>query len=116
MGFIIYYFTTMMLNMVCYFTFNEHLHISYESLLPLVLGGLSVFQSVYFHTHRMKKDFNINNDSELTEDEWAVLAVYIRNSYMLSIPLYIPFILFFSAWVKIFSVLIYLFSLGAGPF
>ena len=52
----------------------------------------------------------------MTEDEWAVLSVYLRNSYIISIPLYIPFILYFSIWVKILSAFIYLIALGAGPF
>lgn len=116
MGFVVYYFIATIASMISAFIFSDQINVTYESILPLVMIGFSVFQAVYFHNHREKKDFNINNDSPLTEDEWAVLSVYLRNSYIISIPLYIPFILYFSIWVKILSAFIYLIALGAGPF
>ena len=63
--------------------------------------GLSIFQSFYFNNHRTKKDFNINNDSLLTEEEWGEMALCMRNTYLLCVPLFVPFIIFFPVLVKL---------------
>ena len=112
--YIVYYCVAIFASLVSVFVFNDKINVSHESVLPIILFVLSIFQAIYFHNHRTKKDFNINNDSELTESEWAALAQYIRNSYILSIPLYIPFILFFSIWIKLLTIIIFLFAFSGG--
>ena len=77
------------------------------SVLPLFLLLLSVFQSVYFNNNRGKKDFSSNNTSELTEKEWERMSVYMSRSYLVAVPLFIQFIIFFDSPAKVLSVLVF---------
>ena len=113
MIFVVYYCVTILMSVLSAFVFKNSIDIS-SSLLPVALIVLSIVQAMYFHSHRRKKDFNINNDSVLTEEEWAVVSIYTRNSFILSIPLYIPFVLFFSLWIKLFTIIIYLLAFSGG--
>ncbi|MBQ8475076.1 MAG: hypothetical protein IJ499_05380 [Clostridia bacterium] len=104
---IIYCIILFLVNVVAAVVFHNSLNISAVSALPLFLLCLSAFQSYYFYNHRAKADFNINNDSELTEGEWGVLSVYMSRSYLVSLPLYVPFIIFGGLWIKVLSVAVF---------
>ncbi|MBE6705913.1 MAG: hypothetical protein E7583_11670 [Ruminococcaceae bacterium] len=110
----LYYIILIILCTAFSIVFCDHINITMASLLPLFLMMLSVFQSVYFHNHREKKDFNINNDSPLTEKEWEKVAVYMRNSYMIVTPLFVPFVMFFTSWAKAISIILYLIGFVGG--
>lgn len=103
----LYYIITIIANIIVSVVFYDRTNFSVVSVSPILLMILSISQAAYFNNHRRKKDFNINNDSPLTEEEWAQAAIYIRNSYMIAVPLFIPFILFFSMWIKLLSLLLY---------
>ncbi len=90
--------------------------ISASSVLPLFLLGWSAFQAAYFHKHRAKSDFNINNDADLTEEEWNILSVYMRNSYIISAVLYVPFIFLFITLIKVIaSIVIFAVAFTGAP-
>ncbi len=110
----LYYFILIFLYTGFTVVFHNYINISVVSIIPLILMILSIFQAAYFHNHRSKKDFNINNDTPLTEEEWEKVAVYMRNSYIIVIPLFVPFILFFSLWVKITSIMLYFIGFSGG--
>ena len=114
MKWLIYYGITVILNIVCAIVFHEHLNITAGSIVPLALIALSIFQAVYFHNYRSKKDFNTYNDSELTEEEWAQLSVYMSKSYLIGIPWFLPFVLFFSTGIKMLSLLVFFAAFTGG--
>ena len=112
----LYYIILVTVYAVSSVVFRSYINITSASLLPMFLLILSVFQAVYFHNHRGKNDFNINNDSPLTEKDWENISVNNRNSYMIVIPLFIPFVLYFSIWIKLLSIILYLFGFAGGMF
>lgn len=114
MKWVIYYIVTLGLNLVGVMAFHDRLNLVFNSVIPLFMIGLSVFQIGYFSKHPNKKDFNSNNDSDLTEGEWARMTSYMISSYLIFIPLMLPFVWFFSAGVKLLSILVFLLAFTGG--
>ena len=114
MKWLIYYIITLGLNLIGVIVFHEHLNLVFNSVIPLFMIGLSIFQVGYFSRHPHKKDFNTNNDSDLTEGEWERMTSYMIASYLIFIPLMIPFVWFFSAGVKLISILVFLLAFTGG--
>ena len=110
----IYCLVLLAANIISIFFFHENIHISALSIVPMALIGVSVFQAVYFHNYRTKKDFNTNNNSPLTEREWADMTLYLRNSLIICIPLFIPLIVFFDWYIKIISLPLYFVGFSGG--
>ena len=111
---IFYYIILLAINIVAIVVFRNNVNITAISILPVVLLVLSIFQAIYLHNNRRKKDFNTNNNSPLTEKEWECMTVYMRNAFIICIPLYLPFIFFFDWWTKIISLLIYFIGFTGG--
>ena len=111
----IYYAITLVMNLVCAIAFREHISITTVSLLPIFLIFLSALQAGYFKNNRSKTDFNSANNADLTEEEWEILSVYMSYSYLFSIPLFIPFILFFSMIIKILSLFVFFAAFTSAP-
>ena len=114
MKIIIYYFAMLIINTVTTLLFRESINLSTASTLPVVLMLLSLLQGFYFKHNRSKNDFNTSSSSDLTEEEWHTLAGYMSNAFFISLPLFIPFILFFGTWVKVISIIVYLASFVGG--
>ena len=114
MKWILYYIVTLGLNLVCAIAFHERLNLDFNSAVPIFLIGLSIFQAVYFFQNASKKDFNTNNNSDLTEEEWAQMTSYMIASYLIFIPLMLPFVWFFSSWGKLLSILVFLLAFTGG--
>ena len=114
MKWIIYYIVTLGLNLVGVMVFHDRLNLVFNSVIPLFMIGLSIFQVGYFSKHPHKKDFNTNNNSDLTEGEWERMTSYMISSYLIFIPLMLPFVWFFSAGVKLLSILVFLFAFTGG--
>ena len=114
MKWLIYYIVTLGLNLIGIIVFHENLNLVFNSVIPLFMIGLSVFQIGYFSKHPHKKDFNTNNNSDLTEGEWARMTSYMISSYLIFIPLMLPFVWFFSAGVKLLSILVFLLAFAGG--
>lgn len=111
---IFYYIVLLVLNIVSIIAFHNSINITAISIIPVLLMALSVFQAIYFHNNKGKKDFNTNNNSFLTEKEWEHMTVCMRNSFILCIPLFIPFIVFFPWWIKLLSLLVYIIGFAGG--
>ena len=114
MKWVIYYIVTLGLNLVGVMAFHDRLNLVFNSVIPLFMIGLSIFQVGYFSKHPHKKDFNTNNNSDLTEGEWARMTSYMISSYLIFIPLMLPFVWFFSAGVKLLSILVFLLAFTGG--
>jgi len=110
----LYYFVLCTIYLSLTIVFHDSIIISVTSIVPVILILLSIIQAGYFHNHRSKKDFNINNDAPIKDEEWEKAAEYMRNSYMIIIPLFVPFILFFSTWGKVVSLILYFIGFSAG--
>lgn len=110
----LYYFIMVIIYAVLSIVFTNRIIITAASLLPMFLMILSICQAVYFNNNRGKKDFNIINDSPVTEQEWGKVSVYKRNSYIIVAPLFLVFVLFFSTWIKLLSIILYLFGFAGG--
>lgn len=110
----LYYFLLFAIYVIFTAVFRNYVFLSVTSAVPLILMLLSIIQAGYFHGHRSKIDFNINNDTPIKEVEWEKAAEYMRNSYLIVIPLFVPFILFFSTWVKMASLILYFIGFSGG--
>lgn len=110
-----YYLISAMVNVLLLVRFRDRINLTELSIAPIALILLTLFQALYFHQHRKKREFNSNNDSDLTEEEWETLIVYVRNAELICLPLYLPFVFFFSSWVKLLSFLLFTVSFIAGP-
>ncbi len=111
MKYVIYYSVTTIVNIIIAVVFKKHILLSELSFVPAFLLLLSVFEAIYFYNIREKSDFNYNyslQSYDLANEEWTVFTKYMMNGFLLSVPLYIPFIIFF-AWLKLISTLIFLF-------
>ena len=113
----LYLFFTIAINVVCIIVFNDSLNISGTSLVPILILVFMAIWSVYLYNNRSKDDFNINNYSDISEEEWGVVSVYISRSLKMFIPFNFPFICFFNAYVKAIAVvLIVMFAIMCGPY
>ncbi|MBQ8432434.1 MAG: hypothetical protein IJX28_06080 [Clostridia bacterium] len=107
MKWVVYYAVTLGLNVACMIAFHENLHLEFHSVIPIFLIGLSIFLSVYYRTNPSRKDFSTNNHTDLTEEEWGVMAAYSGASGVIVVPLLLPFVCFFSTWAKLLSILVF---------
>ena len=73
-----------------------------------------IFQAAFFKTHKIENGFKTNYGSNLTDKEENDMQKYIANFMLVIIPLMIPFIFFFSSFVKILSIILYIISLLGG--
>ena len=110
----IYYTAMVILNFLSLILFHKSIHVEYLSLIPLCLLGNSIFQA-YYHAHRKAQEPNTTYSakSNITEREWEQVVRYTVYSYLIVIPLYLPFVFFFS-WEKILSLILFATSFLGG--
>ena len=113
MKWIIYYATTLLLHVITLVIFREQINITSSSLVVILLISLSVFSALYYH-HNKDANTTYSVHSDITDPEWRHLASYRVYSYLIIIPIFLPFIWFFSSWFKLFSVLIFLLAFAGG--
>lgn len=70
----LYYFVLCTIYLSLTIVFRDDIIISVSSIVPVFLMLLSIIQAGYFHNHRSKKDFNINNDVPINEEEWKKVS------------------------------------------
>lgn len=114
MKWILYYITVLVLHFTGLIFFGNSIHMSYLSLVPLCLLGNSVFQAYYYAQHKAS-DFKTtySAQSNITDREWAQITRYTVYSHLIAIPLYLPFIFFFS-WGKLLSLGLFVASFLGG--
>ncbi len=120
MKYFIYYILTTTINIIIAVVLKSHIILSKLSFVPVFLLLLSIFEAIYFHNNSEKPDSDTNYSVEhyrLQKQEWTTFTKYMMIGFLLSIPLYIPFIIFFD-WLKLISILIFLlcFILGSAIF
>ena len=112
---IIYLIICLAVNGIFLFLFNDSVVITKNSLLPLMLLFLMIFMGAYQYYNRGKFDFNSNNYSDLSEEEWEKVSIYIFRSLIICAPLNLPFVFFFATYYKFLSILIFLIGFVGGP-
>ena len=120
MKYFIYYVLTATINIIIAVVFKSRIVLSKLSFVPVFLLLLSIFEAIYFYNNSERTDSDTNyslNSYRLKNEEWSIFTEYMMISFLLSIPLYIPFIIFFD-WLKLISILIFLlcFILGSAVF
>ena len=102
-----YYIAMLLLNLLSLILFRNSIHVAYMSLIPLSLLGDSIFQAYYYANHEAK-DFKTTYSakSNITDHEWEQLTRDMINSHLIAIPLYVPFIFFFT-WGKMLSFVLF---------
>ena len=104
---IIYYITTIILNITSIFVLRHHLHITAASMIPVLLLLLSAFFAFYY-VHNQENNTTYSSNTNITEAEWKQVTFYMIHAHLIAIPLYIPFIWFFASWFKLFSAVLFL--------
>ena len=74
-----------------------------------------IFQALFFKNEKVENGFRTAYGSDLTADEENRMLSYTSSFLFAAIPWIIPFLLFFSPFIKILSVLVYLIGLIGGP-
>ena len=112
MKYFIYYVVTTTINIIIASVLKSYIILSKLSFVPVFLLLLSIFEAIYFHNNSEKTDSDTNyslNSYRLQKKEWTTFSEYMMIGFLLSIPLYIPFVIFFD-WLKLLSILIFLLS------
>ena len=111
---IIYYSITILANIIAIFIFHKNINISALSIIPLILIALMIFQAYFFKKEKVENGFRTTYRSNLTDNEENNMLNSASTFLLATIPWIIPFIFFFSSFVKILSVLIYIVGLIGG--
>ncbi|MBQ7968308.1 MAG: hypothetical protein IJ292_00605 [Clostridia bacterium] len=111
---IIYYCITIIANIAAVIVFYKSINITGESLIPLFLIALMIFQALYFKNEKVENGFRTAYGSNLTADEENNMLSSSSSFLFATIPWMIPFILFFPSFVKVLSVLVYIVGLIGG--
>lgn len=107
MKWFVYYIVMLTLNVLSLILFHKSIHMAYLSLIPLCLLVNSIFQA-YYHANRQAQEPNTTYSakSNLTVLEWEQVSRYTIHSHLIFIPLYLPFVFFFS-WGKLLSFVLF---------
>ncbi len=116
MGWIIYYIATIAINITCVIAFRKHININLESIIPVVLIGLSIFEARFLtNKDNFDKNTQYTSQNTLNDKEKEGMYLCMSRAFLVAVPLFVPFIFFFSKWIKILSVLImFLTFIGGG--
>ena len=111
---IIYYCIAIIANIVAAIAFQKNINITGLSLIPLFLVALMIFQALIFRNEKVENGFRTAYGSNLTADEENKLLSSGSSFLFATIPWMIPFVLFFTAIVKVLSILVYIIGLVGG--
>jgi len=96
----IYFIATVILNIAAIVVFFDRINLEYLSLLPLVLAAVSLWQALLFKSVRStpegRNNYATGNTARLTDEETDIFNDYSATVAMMAIPIYVPFIFFFS--------------------
>lgn len=114
-----YYGITIAVNLILAVVFRKNIYITELSFIPLFLIALMIFQAAFFKNEKAESGFRTTYGSsaigsELTDEEQNELQKVWSEGLVVAIPWMIPFVIFFSSPVKLFSVLVYLIGLTGG--
>ncbi len=107
----IYFIVTAVLNIAAMVVFFDRINLVYLSLIPLFLIGVTLWQAMIFSSVRSTQDGRNNyatgNTARLTDEETDTLNDFSATCLLIAIPLYVPFIFFFPAGIKLLSIAVY---------
>lgn len=108
-----YIILAVILNAVLTIIYIDHISINASSLIPIAVLMLMLIQSLLmFSNSRTYGDTAYSHSSliRLTDAEEQELYAILRKTLLCLVPLCIPFVLFFSTYVKLLSIMIYFVS------
>ena len=112
----VYYIITIIANVVATVVFFNQLSINTMSIMPAFLIVLMIFQGMIFKHEKVENGFRIKYRGNLTaEEENSMFDVGSRFLFG-TIPWMIPFVFFFSTFVKALSIIVYFVGLCGGLF
>lgn len=110
----IYYSTAIAVNIIAVAIFYKNINITKLSLVPIILIGLMIFQVLILKNEKAENGFRTAYGSNLTDDEENEMFGYASGFLFAILPCMIPFVIFFSSLIKLFSIFVYLIGLGGG--
>ncbi len=115
---IIYFIVTLILNVACATVFFEEINITALSIAPVVTILVGIIMALVFKSAATDKTMNdtaySTSQPSLTESETTERNNYMSTAIVVSIPLQIPFVLFFPSVVKLICFVVLVFSLICG--
>lgn len=111
---LIYYCITIVLNVIAIIAFHKNINITGLSIVPIFLIALMIFQALMFKHEKVENGFRTKYGSNLTADEENAMQSVGSKFLYATIPWMIPFIVFFSSPIKLFSVLVYIIGFIGG--
>ena len=111
---LIYYCIAIIANVVAIIAFYKNINITGLSIVPIFLIALMIFQALMFKHEKVENGFRTKYGSNLTADEENAMQSVGSKFLYATIPWMIPFIVFFSSPIKLFSVLVYIIGFIGG--
>lgn len=112
----VYYIITIIANVVATVVFFNQLSINTMSIMPAFLIVLMIFQGMIFKHEKVENGFRIKYRGNLTADEENSMFDVGSRFLFGTIPWMIPFVFFFSKFVKALSIIVYFVGLCGGLF
>ena len=112
---ILYYAVTLGLDLIALVLFRKQVNLQLTSVVPLFLMALMAFQAGYASKEKNEKGFGTAYASGATEEEASEQQRYLALSLAIGIPFLLPFVFFFSTYLKLISCLLYILFFGGGP-
>ena len=112
----VYYIITIIANVVATVVFFNQLSINTMSIMPAFLIVLMIFQGMIFKHEKVENGFRIKYRDNLTADEENSMFDVGSRFLFGTIPWMIPFVFFFSTFVKALSIIVYFVGLCGGLF
>ena len=112
----VYYIITIIANVVATVVFFNQLSINTMSIMPAFLIVLMIFQGMIFKHEKVENGFRIKYRGNLTADEENSMFDVGSRFLFGTIPWMIPFVFFFSTFVKALSIIVYFVGLCGGLF
>jgi predicted membrane protein len=86
------------------------------SVMPAFLIALMIFQGMIFKREKVENGFRTKYGGDLTADEENSMFSVGSRFIFATIPWMIPFVIFFSSFIKALSIIVYFVGLCGGLF
>lgn len=101
MKWIVYYVVTLSLNLFFGIVFRRHLNVTAASAGAVILIVVSLVSAICSREASEKSNTAMYNTYGLNDEERSKLSACFVPAYMICIPLYLPFVLFFGTFAKV---------------
>lgn len=113
---VVYYCITIIANIIAVIIFHKNINISAMSVMPAFLIALMIFQGMIFKREKVENGFRTKYGGDLTADEENSMFSVGSRFLFATIPWMIPFVIFFSSFIKALSIIVYFVGLCGGLF